>query len=281
MSARHDRPFVRKGCGEFDPGTGAAALFGHSRGAFTDAKTSQEGLLDLANGGTLLLDDVDYMPLELQTKLIRFLDDATYAPLGRPNDLKTADVRIIATSNKPLDDLIREGRFLHDLDARLRDWTVQLPSLKQDRHHLLRLARHFLSAEQQRSGLRVEECRILSPEAEVALVTLEYPYNARDLMRLVKRIIRLDRSVHREISAKLISVAFNISRPSIQRYRTPTYSPKFERIRNVKSDRLTDEDIYRSLVGNGWVIQRTAEDLCLSRTTIYNKIKKNNWRKAT
>ena len=170
-------PFVAVNCGTFTEGLVASDLFGHVRGAFTGAISEQQGLFRTARGGTLLLDEVAEIPLVLQANLLRVLEMSEVRPVGGTRDFAT-DVRVIATSNREMVDLVQAGRFRPDLYARLAQWTIRVPPLRERRDDIPALTSHLLA--------RCDgEGRKLTPDLAEALLVHDWPLNVRGLLTVL------------------------------------------------------------------------------------------------
>jgi len=180
---RAKKPFVPVNCGALPDSLIESELFGHRRGAFTDAKNEQPGLVDLANGGTLFLDEVDALSPKAQVTLLRFLQDHEYRPVGGRVS-RTADVRVVAATNAPLDAYSQEGRFRRDLYFRLNALHLRLPPLRERRADILPLAQHFLAAASRQLGVLP---RRWSEAAIAALVAHAWPGNVRELENVALR----------------------------------------------------------------------------------------------
>ena len=181
-SRRAEAPFVAVNCGAFSETMIEGELFGHERGAYTDAHTARAGWFEAANGGTLFLDEVGEMPLSTQVRLLRVLQEREVVRLGARTPVKL-DVRVIAGTNVDLARAVEEGRFRNDLFYRLQVVTLPLLPLRERREDILPLARHFL---QTYAG---ERPAALAPEAEQALVSHGWPGNIRELENAVHRAI--------------------------------------------------------------------------------------------
>jgi len=144
LSKRADQPFIKVNCGALPETLLESELFGYVKGAFTGANTDKPGMIKLANGGTLFLTEISELPLNLQVKLLTFLDDKEFYPLGSSKKVKV-DVRIIVATNKNLRQMVKEGKFREDLFYRLNVLKVQLPPLRERRDDVLILANHFLN----------------------------------------------------------------------------------------------------------------------------------------
>jgi two-component system, NtrC family, nitrogen regulation response regulator GlnG len=180
-SRRAGRPFVAVSCAAI-PGTLLESeMFGHERGAFTDAKERRLGKFELAHGGTLYLDEIGDMPLELQTKLLRALQERTIERLGGHESVRI-DVRVLAATNRDLDALMREGKFREDLYYRLNVVALNLPPLRERRRDIPLLVEHFLA----KYATELGECGV-APDALDRLVGHDWPGNVRELENVVQR----------------------------------------------------------------------------------------------
>lgn len=182
-SARASRPFVNITCSALPETLLESELFGYERGAFTDARQMKRGLLESADGGTVFLDEIGEMPLLLQAKLLRFLEEKTLRRLGGSSDLRV-DVRIVAATNRALEEEVRAGRFREDLFYRLNVLTLAVPPLRERGEDILQLARHFL--EQACAQIRRTPCRLV-PATYPALLANQWPGNVRQLQNVIFR----------------------------------------------------------------------------------------------
>jgi len=176
-SARRDRPFVVVECAGLQEELLQSELFGHERGAFTGATSAKPGLFQVANGGTLLLDEIGEMSLGTQAKLLRVLDDSTFRHLGGTVEIRV-DVRILAATHRDLDAMVRERLFREDLLYRLRAITIEVPPLRERAGDVGRLAQYFVERLNGRYGGRKQ----LTPEAVAALEQHGWPGNVRQLV---------------------------------------------------------------------------------------------------
>ncbi len=180
-SRRSGRPFVAVSCAAI-PGTLLESeMFGHEKGAFTDARERKLGKFELAHGGTLYLDEIGDMPVELQTKLLRALQERTVERVGGHESIRI-DVRVLAATNRDLESLMKEGRFREDLYYRLNVVTVNLPPLRERRRDIPLLVEHFLAKYADELGERG-----VAPEALDRLVGYDWPGNVRELENVVQR----------------------------------------------------------------------------------------------
>ena len=184
-SARAGRPFMPVNCGAIPAELVENELFGHMRGAFTSASNLQVGLIEEANGGTLFLDEIDCLPVHAQVKLLRFLQEKEYRPLGSSR-MKKADVRVVAASNLNLEEAVDTGRVRQDLFYRLNIISLTLPPLRDRREDIPLLARHFLEKYSREFDSLVRD---FTDEAMNMLMVYSWPGNVRELEHAVERAI--------------------------------------------------------------------------------------------
>ncbi|MGH7438010.1 MAG: sigma-54-dependent transcriptional regulator, partial [Polyangiaceae bacterium] len=182
-SRRSGGPFVAINCAAVPATLLESELFGHAKGAYTDAKTAEPGLFSRANRGTILLDEVGDMPLDLQPKLLRVLQERVVRPVGGREE-SSIDVRVIASTNHDLELAVEEGRFREDLYYRINVVTIPLPSLRARVGDIMPLAQHYLSIFASRADKKVTG--LSSPAAE-KLLTYAWPGNVRELQNCIER----------------------------------------------------------------------------------------------
>lgn len=187
LSPRSDRPFVPIDCGAIPPELTESELFGHERGAFTGAVAKNPGLISAADQGTLFLDEVDALNLSVQAKLLRFLQEMEYRPLGS-SEIKKADVRVISATNCDLTQRVHTNEFRKDLYYRLNVVQLRLPSLRQRREDIVLLARHFVTKYVARFNLSGRE---FSPDAIQKLLAYHWPGNIRELENVIGAAVAL------------------------------------------------------------------------------------------
>ncbi|MBI2386017.1 MAG: sigma-54-dependent Fis family transcriptional regulator [Elusimicrobia bacterium] len=186
-SVRRDEPFLALNCAAFQDALLESELFGHEKGAFTDASRQKPGLVELASRGSLFLDEIGDMPPGVQAKVLRFLDSGEFRRLGGTRNMKT-DIRILSATHRDLPKAIREGKFRDDLFFRLNVVTIRLPPLRERRGDIPRLAEHFLK---KCAATIVTRSRSLSPEALAILTDYPWPGNVRELENIVERAMIL------------------------------------------------------------------------------------------
>src|SRR5262249_61523933 len=162
-------------------------LYGHEKGAFTDAKAAKKGLMELADRGTLFLDEVSEMSLNSQAKFLRVLQERVLRRVGGTRDIKV-DLRIIAATNRPLETRVKEGQFREDLFYRLNVIPIHIPPLRERRDDIMPLARHFVIDANTRFHKSIKG---FSPEAERVMMGYQWPGNVRELRNLIERLVIL------------------------------------------------------------------------------------------
>ena len=273
MSARHDKPFVEINCAAIPRELLESELFGHEKGAFTDARTQKMGLMELANGGTLFLDEIGEMSPMLQVKLLRVLERRTFKRVGGTKDI-TVNLRIISATNQDLDRLVKEGGFREDLYYRLKVVPLWVPPLRDRRDDILPLGRLFMDrfARQFKKPFRD-----ISPAAEQLLCGYAWPGNIRELRNLFERTMLLESGeVLEPQHLKLASRA----RPNVG----ATLGQKIDGILNgtladggIPFEPLVEELeralILRASYATKWNQSRTAEMLNLKRDKLRYRMK--------
>ncbi|HKQ18281.1 MAG TPA: sigma-54 dependent transcriptional regulator [Candidatus Eisenbacteria bacterium] len=188
LSSRHEKQMLEVNCAAIPRELLESELFGHEKGAFTDARQQKQGLLELANGGTLFLDEVGEMSLTIQVKLLRVLERMTFKRVGGTKDI-TVSVRVISATNQNLESMVREQRFREDLYYRLKVVPIRVPPLRERREDILPLAKSFL-AQFNRSFNK--SFASIEPDAERILLSYPWPGNIRELRNLFERIVLLN-----------------------------------------------------------------------------------------
>jgi two-component system response regulator AtoC len=193
-STRRDFPFMEVNCAAITETLFESELFGHEKGAFTDAKSAKKGLMELADRGTLFLDEVSEMSLNSQAKFLRVLQERVFRRVGGTRDIKV-DLRVITASNRPLEVRVKEGLFREDLFYRLNVIPIHIPPLRERRDDIMPLARHFLTESNVRSHKAIKG---FTPETERLIFSYPWPGNVRELRNLIERLVILGTSDHIE-----------------------------------------------------------------------------------
>ncbi|OGP55938.1 MAG: Fis family transcriptional regulator [Deltaproteobacteria bacterium RBG_13_52_11b] len=206
-SPRKDKPFVTLNCGAIPETLIESELFGHMKGAFTDAIATKKGLFEVADEGTILLDEISELPLMMQVKLLRVLQDREFKRVGGTEDVRV-DVRIISATNKDLEEGVREKRFREDLYYRLNVIQIRLPSLRERKEDIPVLVKHFLKKYSEELNKNIST---LSPDALRILLNYHYPGNVRELQNIVERAVALEST--QELTALNLSSYLNEQMP--------------------------------------------------------------------
>jgi DNA-binding NtrC family response regulator len=261
-SSRNKGPFVAINCAAVPASLLESELFGHARGAFTDAKAQRDGLFVQASGGTLFLDEIGEMPLEMQSKLLRALQERTVRPLGSNKELPF-DTRIVTATHRDLESEVDEKRFRQDLYYRINVVKIPVPPLRERGRDVLVLATHFLEkfAERAKKGAMT-----LSPQVAAPLLAYPWPGNVRELENCMERAVALARLDH--VSAE--DLPDKIRAFKADRFVVSADEPA-EIITLEMLERRYIERAIKLLAGNK---SRAAELLGLDRRTLYRRLEK-------
>src|SRR5207245_1879919 len=261
LSRRRERTFVMINCAAIPTGLLESELFGHERGAFTGAIAQRIGRFELADGGTIFLDEVGDIPLELQPKLLRVLQEQEFERLGSTRT-KRVDVRVVAATNRNLEEMVAAGSFRNDLYYRLDVFPVTLPPLRERPEDIPPLVRYFVQKFARRMNKRIET---VPADAMAALSRYAWPGNVRELENAVERAVILT------------------SGPAL---RVPASEFRARAVPSAGGDTLEAterEAILRTLHETNWVLggaQGAAARLGLKRTTLQSRIRKLGIRRA-
>ncbi len=261
QSARKDKPFVAINCASLPDQLIESELFGHEKGAFTDAKSTKQGLVEIAHGGTLFLDEIGELSLSLQPKLLRFLENGEYRRIGGITNL-TSNVRVIGATNRNLLEESENRNFRKDLLFRLNVITLTIPPLRERKEDIILLAKYFLE-----SKSPIRSPKRLSPEAEELLLNYDFTGNVRELEHIIERAIIFADSE--------IIKAEDLNLPSSRGVGISRKDKPLE----IPSDILSMEELEKwhienVLNANKWDRTQTAMQLGISPKTLYTKIKK-------
>ena len=255
-SKRKDAPFVPVNMGGFSEGVFESELFGHVKGAFTDAKSDRVGFFEMADGGTLFLDEIANTSMAVQAKLLRVLESGELQRVGS-SEIHSVDVRVVSATNAKLDEAVRDGVFREDLLYRLNTVEIRIPPLRERPLDILPLAEHFLAREvkrYQRPGLS------FSDDAKAALRAHPWPGNVRELEHAVER------SVLMAEEARIGRGDLGL-RPS---------SPGSLPLEELKLDEVERKLIERALDRHDGNVSRAAETLGLSRSALYRRLERHD-----
>jgi DNA-binding NtrC family response regulator len=266
-SRRAERMFVTVNCGAIPEELLESELFGHVRGAFTNAVSHREGRFSVANGGTIFLDEIGDMSPNLQVKLLRVLQDQTFEPVGSSKTIQV-DVRVIAATNQDLEYAIREKRFREDLYYRLNVIPIEIPPLRERREDIPLLMHHFLEAMNREKGKGAGTT--ISQGALDRICEHGWPGNVRELENLIERLVIL--RGEGEICVEDLPRTFR-QRPATVRAGAPRI-PAGGLAFNEVVDHFEADLILQALEQTHWNKNRAAQLLGLNRTTLIEKIKK-------
>jgi formate hydrogenlyase transcriptional activator len=262
LSSRSEKAFVKLNCAAIPLGLLESELFGHEKGAFTGAIAQKTGRFELADKGTLFLDEVGDIPLELQAKLLRVLQEQEFERLGS-NRTHKVDVRLIAATHRGLPAMVKQGTFREDLYYRLKVFPIHVPALRERREDIPRLVRHFTGLYSQRMNKRID---VIPPDTMDALVRYQWPGNVRELQNFIERgVILSPQSVLRAPISEL---------EPFQPYKESNAS--LSRLAEVERDH-----ILRVLEASNWVISGAAARLGMKRTSLAYRMKKLSIRRPT
>ncbi len=268
QSGRRDQPFLEINCTALPENLVESELFGHERGAFTDARSRKKGLAELANGGTLFLDEIGDMPVTMQTKLLRFLQDSTFKRVGGTSNI-TVDVRVIAATNRDLDRLVEIGNFRTDLYFRLKVVPIHIPPLRERREDILPLAQFFLD---QLCGELRRRPVALGESAVPLLEAYSWPGNVRELRNVLERVLILD---HKDvIEAEDLPIEPD-SAPAPRQDATRPFALPPEGIRLEDVERDLVRQAMLQATGN---VTKAAKLLGISRDTLRYRLEKHSER---
>jgi formate hydrogenlyase transcriptional activator len=256
LGSRSEKAFVKLNCAAIPLGLLESELFGHEKGAFTGAIAQKTGRFELADKGTLFLDEVGDIPLELQAKLLRVLQEQEFERLGS-NRTHKVDVRLIAATHRDLPAMVKQGTFREDLYYRLKVFPINVPALRQRVEDIPRLVRHFTGVYAQRMNKRID---VIPPDTMDALVRYRWPGNVRELQNFIERAVILSpQSVLRAPTSEL--EPFQVNRGS-----------------NVASmnglAEVERDHILRALEASDWVVSGAASRLGMKRTSLAYRMKK-------
>ena len=262
-SPRRDKPFVAINCGGIPASLLESELFGHAAGAFTGADKARQGLFAAANGGTVLLDEIGEMPLEMQSSLLRTLQDGRVRPVGS-NREQELDVRIIAATNRQLTEEVSAGRFREDLYYRLETFSVEVPPLRRRAGDLERLISHHLKQLNLRREQPVEG---ISAEALLRLKAYPFPGNVRELANMIERAVTFCAGQQIEVEhlpERVQSIAITPLDTFESRWQPPMAEGQLVPLETIEQDYI--RYVLQQVDGNK---RRAAEILGIGRRTLY------------
>jgi len=257
LSARRDRPLIKLNCAAIPSGLLESELFGHERGAFTGALMRKPGRFEVADKGTLFLDEVGDIPLELQPKLLRVLQEHEFERLGSTRT-QQVDVRVVAATHRDLKQMVEDGEFRSDLYYRLHVFPLSVPPLRERREDIVLLVRHFVDEYALRMKRRIET---IPPQAIEALTSYSWPGNVRELQNFIERAV-------------ILSPGSELRPPLGELKEAAVETPSAELSTLEEVER---EHVLRAIRASNWVLggpKGAAARLGMKRTTLAYRIRK-------
>jgi len=273
-SLRKDRPFVPVDCTSLSENLLESELFGHVKGAFTGAIANKRGLFEVANGGSLFLDEVANISLSIQAKLLRVIQEREFKAVGDTRTQST-DIRLIAATNKDLRTLVAQGSFRDDLFYRINIFPIAIPPLRERREDIVTLAFHFLKSFSQELGKEVTR---ISEGALTVLLNHTWPGNVRELENTLHRavILATDKVIRK---AHLVSLVAPASAPEREVARTGDELKRIKKAAREKSvEHIEKAFVLEALKRNAWNVTRSAEDTGMQRANFQALMKKHGVR---
>jgi formate hydrogenlyase transcriptional activator len=261
LGSRSEKGFVKLNCAAIPLGLLESELFGHEKGAFTGAIAQKTGRFELADKGTLFLDEVGDIPLELQAKLLRVLQEQEFERLGS-NRTHKVDVRLIAATHRDLPAMVKQGTFREDLYYRLKVFPIQVPALRHRTGDIPRLVRHFTALYAQRMNKRID---VIPADTMDALTRYPWPGNIRELQNFIERAV-------------ILSPQSTLRAPTSEL--EPFQSPKEPNVPMNGLAEVERDHILRALEASNWVISGAAARLGMKRTSLAYRMKKLGIRRS-
>ena len=267
-SRRQVAPFITVNCAAIPNDLLESELFGHEKGAFTDAIRTRIGRFELANGGTIFLDEIGDMSLSLQSKLLRVLQEHQFERIGGVKSIQT-DIRIIAATHQDLKKAVEEGKFREDLYYRLNVIPIEIPPLRERKTDIVLLVNHFLKQCSKNNNRSIRE---IDQEVVNRLIEYHWPGNVRELENVIERMVTLSTGetiTLRDLPEMLRS--YPVAKPPVA-YEIPEGGISLDAAVNEFEKKL----IIHALNKRGWIKNRAAQFLNINRTTLVEKMKRKN-----
>jgi DNA-binding NtrC family response regulator len=272
-SKRSEKVFFALDCGTLSGNLLESELFGHAKGAFTGAHRDKAGIFQQAEGGTVFLDEIGNIDLEIQGKLLRFLESREYLPLGAHGMPRKVDVRLILATNQNLEEMVAAGRFREDFYYRIYVYPILLPPLRARREDILPIAFHFMEQFSKQMGRKIEG---FEPEATQRLTAFDWPGNVRQLRNIIERaVIQCEgaRIGQKELimdgaAAELESLLSQVPQTNEELKQIK------QEIRQTAVAQIEKKFILNALVQNQWNVTQAAKMVGLQRTNFQNMMRK-------
>jgi len=266
-SPRSDKPFVEVNCAAIPEELIESELFGHEKGAFAGAVTQKKGKLDLADGGTIFIDEIGDMSLKTQARVLRILHERKFERVGGTRTIEV-DVRVVAATSKILEDEIRTGHFREDLYYRLNVVPVRIPSLRERREDIPALVDHFLQIFSRREG---RQAKVMVPEAVALMGNYDWPGNVRELKNIMERLVIMTPGQIIGVGQIPDYIAGGDESRGLGGGRLDTVLER-NSLREAREE-FEKEFIIQKLEEHDWNISKTAESIELERSNLHRKIK--------
>lgn len=274
-SSRKNMPFINVHCGAIPENLIESDLFGHERGSFTGAVSRKIGKFELADGGTIFLDEVGTMSMTAQIKLLKVLQEKLFNRVGSEKELKT-DVRVIAAANRDLQELCEKGEFRQDLYYRLNVFPIKVPPLRERQEDIITLSKLFLKQMNQKIGKKI---LTISPQVFTAFHEYDWPGNIRELQNFIERAYILEGTEELTVSSFPIEVVKNV----VEKIAEPviTLEGTLYEARQLAADFAEETYLREKLISNKGRINKTAEEAGISVRYLNKLMKKYGLRKES
>jgi DNA-binding NtrC family response regulator len=273
QSRRAEYPYVAINCAAIPETLMETELFGHEKGAFTDARAQKKGVFELADGGTILLDEIGDLPLGLQAKLLRVIEEQQFRRVGGVRNVNV-DVRIIASSNRDLEEEVKEGRFRGDLFYRLGVVQITVPPLRERKEDILLIADHLIKNFNVKMKRTIQG---LAPETKKLFLDYAWPGNVRELKNTIEHAMIFEESPY--ITPKHLHA--RITHPALQVNIPGQKTAMVGGVGKITLEQMECNMIRQALEQTGWNQTRAANLLGISRDAIRYKIKKHKIERGT
>ncbi len=265
---RKTKPFIEINCASLPSNLLESELFGHEKGAFTDAKESRVGLVEAADGGTLFLDEIGEIDIALQAKLLKLIEEKTLRRIGSVRERKV-NIRIISATNQDLEKMVREGRFRSDLYFRLRVITLSTPPLRKTGQDILSIAEYYLQAHARhygKTGLR------FTPDAKQLMLNYGWPGNVRELRNMLEQSVLL--AQEQDINSSQLAICPSLLNDETKVAASQDHNEGFIRSSVTKASDVDRELLRKTLEKTDWNVSKSAKLLGLSRDMMRYRIEK-------
>lgn len=269
-SARKEQPFMVVDCGTIPENLMESELFGHTKGSFTGAIATEKGVLESANGGTVFLDEISNLPLPMQVKLLRVLQEKEFRPIGSKKTVKI-DIRFIAATNRDLSEMVKKGEFREDFFYRLNVFPINIPPLRNRKEDIPALAYHFLHKYSKEVGRDVPH---ISAEAMRQLIANDWPGNIRELENVIHRAVIVCEG--RTLRPEHILIPLNQEEEMEIPRTLKELKLKKKNLRTKSIEDIEKSFLLAALKRNEWNITRAAAEVGMQRTNFHALLKKYN-----